>query len=481
MEIAEDLLGVGIVGNDLPYVEQLWQAFKFKNSAKGRIQRMDVAKALDVDIFPSLLSHLVAIRATYLQIYSYMNQGLQALFFKASWYGLESTRENLGLSKEQAQYKQIMVAKVVLVIVEKLQLIVERADPAAWHGFQNDFQWAVVAPYFAKLAYQTAAVENRRYWPSFKPYAYRGHHTDGAPLYADRHFLLSLVSREEQADEIDHLTQSASLTHKALLETKFVDEVLLTKMSEMITKAGAAASIERASQISHQSCGDGSAAFAACESWYDATQRKATQDEVYAKKVQHWHDVETIARELAEEWKLQPKLRGSPELNISGRKFLSTSAEEYTSLGAGTFVDAAPAKIYVSGYAEEYTSLGAGTCVDAASAKIYVSGYSWIGPTVSTSGCRKICTTDPECTAYQQSGTQSGDGGTANCVIHKKTPTKVKDFGDGWGSAVCYVKKVNTPDLSKDTPDLSKVFFDWDKSVKLGAGYFQEMAKAASW
>ena len=111
--------------------------------------------------------------------------------------------------------------------------------------------------------------------------------------------------------------------------------------------------------------------------------------------------------------------------------------------GIGAFVESSGE---ITSAPEEYTSLGAGTCVDAASAKIYVSGYSWIGSTSgSTSKCREICTKDPECTAYQQSGTQSGVGGTGNCVKHKKTPTKVKDFGDGWGGAVCYAKKRKHP------------------------------------
>ena len=90
-----------------------------------------------------------------------------------------------------------------------------------------------------------------------------------------------------------------------------------------------------------------------------------------------------------------------------------------------------------------YTSLGAGTCVDSLSNKISSPNYSWIGKTPgSTSECRAKCDADAECRGYIQSGTQSGVGGSANCMKFKKQPAKTKDFSDGWEKSICYAKQV---------------------------------------
>ena len=88
-----------------------------------------------------------------------------------------------------------------------------------------------------------------------------------------------------------------------------------------------------------------------------------------------------------------------------------------------------------------YTSLGAGTCVDNKGNKISSPNYSWIGKTPgSTSECRAKCDADVECRAYIQSGTQSGVGGTGNCMKFKKQPVKTKNFSDGWEKSICYEK-----------------------------------------
>ena len=47
-----------------------------------------------------------------------------------------------------------------------------------------------------------------------------------------------------------------------------------------------------------------------------------------------------------------------------------------------------------------------------------------------TSECRTLCEADAECHGYIQSGTQSGVGGSGNCVKYKKTPEKV-NYGNG--------------------------------------------------
>ena len=140
-------------------------------------------------------------------------------------------------------------------------------------------------------------------------------------------------------------------------------------MSAMITKAGAAASIERSSQISQTSCGDGDA-LGDCHDWSQPA----------SDATQHWHDVQTIAKELAGEWKLQQKLRASPA-----------------------------------------------------------------GPVVTSRGARRTRARSAALlgSVALSSGAASAPAGT--------------------------------------TPDLSTVFFDWDKSVKLEAGDFHNMAEAASW
>ena len=85
-----------------------------------------------------------------------------------------------------------------------------------------------------------------------------------------------------------------------------------------------------------------------------------------------------------------------------------------------------------------YINLGKGTCSDSAGVSVYDGGYSWIGVTATTSECRAICDADATCVGYQQSGTQSGVGGTANCVKHRRTATKLMDNSDGWEGSVCW-------------------------------------------
>ena len=67
----------------------------------------------------------------------------------------------------------------------------------------------------------------------------------------------------------------------------------------------------------------------------------------------------------------------------------------------------------------DYRNVGDGTCVDADGNRVSEMPYSWIGATSSTSDCRADCDADRECKAYEQSGVQSGEGGTGNCMKFK--------------------------------------------------------------
>lgn len=93
-----------------------------------------------------------------------------------------------------------------------------------------------------------------------------------------------------------------------------------------------------------------------------------------------------------------------------------------------------------------------GKCVDSADNYAYVSGYSWIGSTTNDDDsrwssstdeynrCREVCEGDPDCTGYQQSGTQDHYGGSGNCVIFNVPLFDAQDDGSGWGGVDCYRK-----------------------------------------
>ena len=104
---------------------------------------------------------------------------------------------------------------------------------------------------------------------------------------------------------------------------------------------------------------------------------------------------------------------------------------------------------------------GIGNCVEDTGDSAYVTGYSWVGSTTNDddsrwssstevySRCREVCEGDPDCTGYQQSGTQILYGGSANCVIYNVPLTGAQDLGRGWGSVYCY-RKVDEMESNTD-------------------------------
>lgn len=85
-----------------------------------------------------------------------------------------------------------------------------------------------------------------------------------------------------------------------------------------------------------------------------------------------------------------------------------------------------------------YNRLGSGSCSDARGKKLGIeTGYGLIG---ATSKCRENCDADVNCQAYQQSGTQSGVGGTGDCVKYRKAAEKVSKQNNVWASSICYQK-----------------------------------------
>lgn len=102
-EIIEDLLGEDSPGaGNMPYLQQLLNKYK----TKAEINHQSKV-ALTADTFPAQLSTLVGLRATYVQIYSYLHQGVHLLFHKALWYGSPAALAKLG--EEQAKELQIKV------------------------------------------------------------------------------------------------------------------------------------------------------------------------------------------------------------------------------------------------------------------------------------------------------------------------------------------------------------------------------------
>jgi len=93
-----------------------------------------------------------------------------------------------------------------------------------------------------------------------------------------------------------------------------------------------------------------------------------------------------------------------------------------------------------------------GNCVQDMGDSAYVSGYSWVGSTTNDDDsrwssstdvynrCREVCERDPDCTGYQQSGTQILYGGSANCVIFNVPLIGAQHLGNGWKNVHCYRK-----------------------------------------
>ena len=199
-------------------------------------------------------------------------------------------------------------------------------------------------------------------------------------------------------------------------------------MTTMITKAGAAASIERSSQIWQKSCGDGDALGDCAGGSYYVGPNDWKQPASDA--TQHWHDVQTIAKELAEEWKLEQKSRAEAvvtmEVLISG-----------------------PAGPVLTSRGDNGAASPEGTTPDLST----LLAEEWRGAR------RTRATTEEE---WRDNGA-------------RRTRATSELSPEGTTLSTAATSEGATP------PDLSTVFFDWDKSVKLAAGHFHRMAAAAAW
>jgi hypothetical protein len=85
--------------------------------------------------------------------------------------------------------------------------------------------------------------------------------------------------------------------------------------------------------------------------------------------------------------------------------------------------------------------VGTGGCAASNGSTIYTMGYSWVGATATTNTCRETCESDLACLGYQQSGTQTGVGGTGNCQIYNREPGGIEPpANNGWDHTLCYKK-----------------------------------------
>ena len=114
--IAEDLLGEYV-----PEGEMYLRAMFIRLKAEQK--NINDQNSLNADSFPSLLSRLVALRATYLQIYSYLFQGMRTLWVKALWYGSKAALNQFGT--DRATLLQRKTAKGVQLIAAKLTRVAE--------------------------------------------------------------------------------------------------------------------------------------------------------------------------------------------------------------------------------------------------------------------------------------------------------------------------------------------------------------------
>ena len=119
LSIAEDLLGEEVAAG-----EQYMRAMFTRLKAEQQNSLEDAKGELVDDSFPSLLSRLIALRATYLTIYSYLLQGTRVLWVKGLWYGSDRARAKLG--DEEADLLQRKTAKYVQQIAAKLTRVAEQ-------------------------------------------------------------------------------------------------------------------------------------------------------------------------------------------------------------------------------------------------------------------------------------------------------------------------------------------------------------------
>lgn len=153
--------------------------------------------------------------------------------------------------------------------------ISDKADPASWASFQNDFQWGVLAPYFAKFAYQTSALQSKKIWPSTYNLMYCAsgcfswdtwHECDFStgeweragrincarllmPWVHTTTIKQGMASASTQQAELSGLQTNINVVWDGIKSTGFVSDYFLDQMNTLIVNAGAAASAERSNQV----------------------------------------------------------------------------------------------------------------------------------------------------------------------------------------------------------------------------------------